>query len=48
MTETANYESDYARWLSDQIRHLRAGHLEQLDREHLLEELEGISRSERR
>jgi len=48
MTSTHSYESDYLRWLDEQARYLRAGSLDQLDREHLLEELEGMSRSERR
>jgi hypothetical protein len=48
MAQTISYESDYVRWLEEQVRHLRAGELDRLDREHLLEELEGMSRSERR
>jgi hypothetical protein len=48
MTRTVSYEADYLRWLEDQASHLRAGELDQLDREHLLEELESMSRSERR
>lgn len=48
MTAAASYENDYLRWLDAQAQHLRAGELDQLDRAHLLEELEGMSRSERR
>jgi hypothetical protein len=48
MTHPLNYETDYLHWLDTQAQHLRAGELDQLDREHLLEELEGMSRSERR
>ncbi len=48
MTQTTCYDTDYLRWLEDQARHLRAGELERLDREHLSEELDGMSRSERR
>jgi len=48
MTERRSYETDYLRWLDDQMQHLRAGSLDQIDREHLLEELEAMSRSERR
>ena len=48
MTNPLNYETDYLSWLDTQAQHLRAGELDQLDREHLLEELEGMSRSERR
>ena len=48
MNPTHSYESDYLRWLDDQANYLRAGAFDQLDREHLLEELEAMSRSERR
>jgi hypothetical protein len=48
MTQPANYETDYLRWLDTQAHHLRTGDLDQLDRVHLLEEIEGMSRSERR
>lgn len=48
MNPTHSYESDYLRWLDDQAGYLRAGALDRLDREHLLEELEAMSRSERR
>jgi len=48
MTQSASYETDYLRWLDTQARHLRSGEMDQLDRVHLLEELEGMSRSERR
>lgn len=48
MNHPLNYETDYLHWLDTQAQHLRAGELDQLDREHLLEEIEGMSRSERR
>ncbi len=48
MTEHLSYDTDYLRWLDDQMQHLRAGSLDQIDREHLLEELKAMSRSERR
>ena len=48
MTQSTSYETDYLRWLDTQARHLRSGEMDQLDRVHLLEELEGMSRSERR
>lgn len=48
MTQAIQYEADYLQWLETQAAHLRAGRLAQIDREHLLEELEGMSRSERR
>jgi hypothetical protein len=48
MTQSTGYDTDYLRWLEEQTRHLRAGNFGQLDREHLAEELDGMSRSERR
>lgn len=48
MTQPVSYETDYLRWLETQAQHLRAGELDRLDRAHLLEELEGMSRGERR
>jgi hypothetical protein len=48
MTQPASYETDYLRWLDAQAQHLRTGELDQLDRQHLLEEIEAMSRSERR
>lgn len=48
MSQTTSYDTDYLRWLEDQVHYLRAGELDRLDREHLSEELEGMSRSERR
>ncbi|MEA3643411.1 MAG: DUF29 domain-containing protein [Lamprobacter sp.] len=47
--QTAHHDdTDYLHWLQTQVSHLRTGRLEYLDREHLIEELEGMSRSERR
>jgi len=34
---SVSYEADYLRWLEDRVSHLRAGELDRLDREHLLE-----------
>ncbi len=48
MNPTHSYETDYLRWLDDQASYLGAGALDQLDREHLFEELESMSRSGRR
>ena len=48
MNSTHSYETDYLRWLDDQAACLRVGAFDQLDREHLYEELESMSRSERR
>ena len=47
--QTAHHdETDYLHWLQTQVNHLRTGQLERLDRKQLIEELEGMSRSERR
>ena len=48
MSEAPSYDCDYLSWLDEQVLHLRAGDFARLDREHLLEELEAMSRSERR
>ena len=48
MTHPISYESDYLCWLEEQTARLREGQFDRLDREHLLEELESMSRSERR
>lgn len=42
------YDSDYQSWLLNQVELLRGRHLNQLDIEHLIEELEGLAKSERR
>ncbi len=42
------YDRDYAAWLDEQARHLRAGRLAVLDVEHVAEELESLMSSERR
>ena len=42
------YEADFVRWLGEQARLLRAGEWAELDIENLAEEIEGVSRSERR
>ena len=42
------YEIDYARWIFDQVEHLRQGATDKLDRAHIAEELEDLGRSERR
>lgn len=41
------YESDYVAWLEEQVAHLRAGRLSALDVENLVEELEGLMKSQR-
>ena len=48
MSQAITYDSDYLHWLEGQASLLRAGAFERLDREHLVEELESMSRSERR
>lgn len=42
------YEDDYARWCEEQGALLRAGRLDQLDRENLAEEIESLGRSDKR
>jgi hypothetical protein len=42
------YETDYVAWLDEQVRHLRAGRLAELDVENVAEELESLVKSERR
>ena len=41
------YETEYDRWLSETVRLLKNRQLEKLDYENLIEELEGLGRSER-
>ncbi|MEB3160317.1 MAG: DUF29 domain-containing protein [Synechocystis sp.] len=42
------YETDYLEWLSLTIAQLKAAKFEQIDQEHLLEELEDLGREQRR
>jgi predicted transcriptional regulator len=42
------YDTDFAQWTSEQSQLLRAGHFDQLDVEHIIEELDGLKNSERR
>ncbi|MEG3438168.1 DUF29 domain-containing protein [Pannus brasiliensis CCIBt3594] len=42
------YEQDYALWLKTTVEQLRSGRLAELDIENLIEELEGMSRSDKR
>lgn len=48
MSETVTYETDFHAWAMHNARLLREGKLNQLDIEHIAEELEGMSASERR
>ncbi|WP_295579455.1 DUF29 domain-containing protein [uncultured Lamprocystis sp.] len=48
MIETARYDTDFHAWALQSARLLREGKLTQLDTEHIAEELEGMSASERR
>ena len=41
------YETEYDQWLTETVRLLKNGQLERLDYENLIEELEGLGRSER-
>jgi hypothetical protein len=42
------YDTDYVAWLDEQVRHLRAGPLDQLDAQNVGDELESLLLSERR
>lgn len=42
------YETDYVAWTEQQVQVLKAGKLEELDRDGLIEALEGFGRMERR
>jgi len=42
------YEKDFALWIEDTVTKLKAGKLEQLDIENLIEEIESLGRSDRR
>lgn len=42
------YETDYNTWLTEQIHALEQGKLEALDIPHLIEELEGLNKSNKR
>ncbi len=48
MTPHLLYETDYDTWLTSQIRSLQEGKLEALDIPHLIDELEGLNRSNER
>jgi hypothetical protein len=47
-TTISLYESDLNLWLENEIAHLRAGDLHNLDIENLIEELEGLAGRDRR
>lgn len=42
------YDQDFQQWIQKTIEHLQKSEFEQLDREHLIEELEDLGRSEKR
>ena len=48
MNETVTYETDFHAWAIQNARLLREGKLTKLDTEHIAEELESMSASERR
>lgn len=48
MSAPSNYDQDYYLWFADQARLLRAGTWQQLDVEHLAEELEDMGKREKR
>lgn len=48
MSEMVTYESDFHAWAMQNAQLLREGKLSQIDAEHIAEELEGMSASDRR
>lgn len=48
MPETARYDQDIIAWANEQARLLRAGQLDQIDIEHIAEEIEDVGKSEQR
>jgi hypothetical protein len=48
MTKAARYEEDVAAWAAEQASLLRAGRLDELDLQHLAEEIEDVGKSEQR
>ena len=44
----ASYETDVVAWSNEQVRLIRAGRLDQLDLEHIAEEIEDVGKSEQR
>ncbi|SDY44381.1 protein of unknown function DUF29 [Allochromatium warmingii] len=48
MTSSVTYEQDVIAWANEQARRLRAGEFDQLDIEHLAEEIEDVGKSEQR
>lgn len=45
---TIRYEQDFYGWTQEQAELLRSGHLEKIDLEHLIEEIESMGRGEKR
>jgi hypothetical protein len=45
---TALYDADYQCWLDQTVAQLKAGHFNNLDLEHLIEEIESLGRSDKR
>uniref|UniRef100_UPI000AEE0818 DUF29 domain-containing protein n=1 Tax=Candidatus Thiosymbion oneisti TaxID=589554 RepID=UPI000AEE0818 len=48
MTSATRYEEDVIAWATEQASLLRAGQFDQLDTEHLAEEIEDVGKSEQR
>jgi hypothetical protein len=42
------YDSDFALWIDETVKHLKSGQLENLDIENLIEEIESLGRSDKR
>jgi len=48
MPSTIRYEDDVIAWAAEQASLLREGRFDQLDREHVAEEIEDVGKSEQR
>ena len=48
LSQSQLYDRDLARWYADTLTKLRAGDLENVDVEHLIEEIEGLAARDRR
>lgn len=42
------YDSDFALWIEETVKHLKSGHLAQVDLENLIEEVQSLGKSQRK
>lgn len=45
--ESLEYEKDFSKWARDQVKFLKTGKFERLDMDHLIEEIEDLSKREK-